>query len=156
MSIQVISFNCLLKNRTGQLISSTYNSEVITAINDDQSMLLGLAKGLQNLKKGETRSISLMAQDAYGFYDPQKVILYPKNKLAKLISIGDQVAIKGKSGMMRFYKIIQFHDDMVSLDGNHPLAGQDLIFEIEALSARDATREEINQSQNVISSQMLH
>lgn len=45
---------------------------------------------------------------------------------------------------------------MVSLDGNHPLAGQDLIFEIEALQARPATDLEIASSANPISTQLLH
>ena len=156
MTIQVISFNCLLKNTAGQFISSTYNREVLTTIEDTRATLLGLSKGLQNLKKGEKRSISLTASEAYGFYDPKKVILYPKNKLAKTIRNGDPVSIVGKCGAIRSYKVIQLHDDMVSLDGNHPLAGQDLIFEIEALDARDATREEIDQSLNNVSTQLLH
>jgi FKBP-type peptidyl-prolyl cis-trans isomerase SlyD len=45
---------------------------------------------------------------------------------------------------------------MVSLDGNHPLAGQDLIFEIEALDARLATPSEIESAVNSVSVQLLH
>lgn len=156
MNVQVISFNCLLKSKTGQFISSTYNREVLTSINDERAMLLGLAKGLQNLKKGEKRSISLTAEEAYGFYDPTKIIYFPKRKLPKALRAGDPVSITSKSGTLRSYKVVQFHDDMVSLDGNHPLAGQDLVFEIEALDARDATAEEIVDSLNIISTQLLH
>lgn len=156
MSAQVISFNCVLKNKTGQLISSTYNREVMTTIDDQNAMLLGLAKGLQNLKKGEKRKISLPAAEAYGFYDPAKVILYPRKKLPKEVRLGETISIVGKSGQIRVYKVIQIHSDMVSLDANHPLAGQDLIFEIEALDAREATEEEIAESLNVMSDQLLH
>ncbi len=156
MNIQVISFNCLLKNKAGNFISSTYNREVLNTIQDEKAMLLGLAKGLQNLTKGEKRSISLSAAEAYGFYDPKKVILFPRKKLPKNLRPGDPVTIVSKTGVERTYKILQYHDDMVSLDGNHPLAGQDLIFEIEALEARDATQEEINESLNIVSGQLLH
>lgn len=156
MNIQVISFNCLLKNKAGKVISSTFNREVLNATGDQNAMLQGLAKGLQNLKKGEKRSIALTAEEAYGLYDPQKVILYPKKKLPPQLRPGDSVSIVGKSGKVRQYRIIQFHDDMASLDGNHPLAGQDLIFEIEALDVRDATREEIDSSVNVVAAQLLH
>lgn len=156
MDSQVISFNCLLKNKTGQLISSTYNREVLTTVDDQKAMLLGLAKGLQNLKKGEKRNISILAQDAYGFYDPQKIILYPVKKLPRDIRAGQSISIVGKSGNVRTYKIVQFHNDMVSLDGNHPLAGQDLIFEIEALEVREATREEVDASLNTVGTQLLH
>ncbi|MGZ5279928.1 MAG: FKBP-type peptidyl-prolyl cis-trans isomerase [Pseudobdellovibrionaceae bacterium] len=157
MRTQVISFNCLLKNKAGQFISSTFNREVLTLVEADQTALLaGLAKGLQNLKKGEKRSIALCAEEAYGLYDPRKVILFPKKKLPQGLRVGEAVTIVGKSGVHRTYKLVQFMDDMVSLDGNHPLAGQDLVFEIEALDARDATRKEIDDSLNVVSSQLLH
>ena len=156
MRAQVISFNCLLKNSTGQFISETFNREILTSVSDEGGMLIGLAKGLQNLKKGEKRSINLSAEEAYGFYDLKKIILVPKKKLPQNLRPGDPVSIVGKSGTQRSYKVLQFHDDMVRLDGNHPLAGQDLIFEIETLEARDATPEEIDDSENLISGQRLH
>lgn len=157
MSAQVISFNCLLKNKAGKVISSTFNREVLTLAEVDQTaMLRGLAMGLQNLKKGEKRSISLKAEEAYGLYDPQKIILFPRRKLPKNIRPGEAISIVGKSGTQRDYRVLQFYGDMVSLDGNHPLAGQDLIFEIEALDARAATPEEIDDSTNVVATQLLH
>lgn len=157
MSIQVISFNCILKNKAGQLISSTFNRDVLASpTSSEDAMLAGLSKGLQNLKKGEKRLIELRAEEAYGLYNPQKVILYPRKKLPQQIRIGGFVSITGKSGQVRSYKVLELHDNMVSLDGNHPLAGQDLIFEIEALEAREATLEEISKSTNSMAIQVLH
>ncbi len=156
MSIQVISFNCVLKNTAGKVISFTYNREVITSLEGQKDLLEGLARGLQGLTKGEKRKISLSAQEAYGFYEPSKVILFPKKKFGREVRVGESISIVGKSGATRTYKVIQVHQDMVTLDGNHPLAGQDLIFEIETVEARDATADEIADSTNVISSQVLH
>ncbi|PIS11656.1 MAG: peptidylprolyl isomerase [Bdellovibrio sp. CG10_big_fil_rev_8_21_14_0_10_47_8] len=156
MSTQVISFNCLLKNKAGHVISSTFNRDVLTSPQGQNLGLHGLAKGLQNLKKGERRSISLAAEEAYGLYEPSKVILYPRSKLPRHARVGEMITITGKSGAVRSYKIIQFHNDMASLDGNHPLAGQDLVFEIEALAVREATREEIAESISDVTTQVLH
>lgn len=156
MKVQVISFNCVLKNRTGKVISSTFAREVITGSTDSELMLSGLSKGLENLSKGEKRTISLKAEEAYGLYVPQKVILYPRKKLPSSLRVGQMVSIVGKSGRVRSYKVLEFHDDMASLDGNHPLAGQDLIFEIETLMAREATPDEITESSNIMSNQVLH
>ena len=156
MSIQVISFNCILKNKAGQIISSTFNREVMTTSDAQGLILVGLSRGLQNLIKGEKRSISLSAEEAYGLYEPKKVILYPRKKLPQQVRVGQMISITGKSGLQRSYKVMQLHEDMVNLDGNHPLAGQDLIFEIEALEAREATREEIASSLNNVSIQVLH
>ncbi len=138
------------------MISSTYNRDVLTAVDIGETMLLGLAQGLQNLKKGEHRKISISADEAYGFYDLKKIILYPVKKLAKDLRIGQVISIMGKSGNHRTYKVVEFHNDFISLDGNHPLAGQDLVFEIEALEVREATKEEINASINTVGTKFLH
>jgi FKBP-type peptidyl-prolyl cis-trans isomerase SlyD len=156
MSIQVVSFNCVLKSKTGQFISSTYNREVLTAQQAEGALLNGLALGLQNLVAGEKRQVSLTAQQAYGFYDPQKVIFFPRNKLPKHTRVGESIQIAGKSGQIRTYKVLQLHDNMITLDANHPLAGQDLIFEIDVISAREALPEEITESANPIAVQLLH
>jgi len=156
MIAQVISFNCILKNKAGKLISSTFSNDVLTTSSDPNAMLEGLAKGLQNLSKGEKRLISLKAEEAYGLYFPQKIILYPKRKLPQSLRVGETISIAGKSGLIRSYKVLEFHNDMASLDGNHPLAGQDLVFEIEALAVRDATPEEMIESTSSISTQIWH
>lgn len=119
-------------------------------------MLSGLTKGLQNLSKGEKRTIAVSAEEAYGLYDPKKVVFFPRKKLPATIKKGDLINIVSKSGIQRSYLVLELHSDFVSLDGNHPLAGQDLIFEIEALEARDATIEEINESVNLVSTQLLN
>jgi len=156
MTPQIISFNCILKNLTGRLLSSTFNKDVLTSINDDHAMLLGLAKGLQGLQKGDKRKIQLSAEEAYGFYDPKKIVYFPRKKLVKDVKIGETVTIVGKSGKSRAYKIVALSADLASLDSNHPLAGQDLIFEIEALAVRDATVDEIDAANNNVSVQLLH
>ncbi len=156
MGIQVISFNCVLKNKIGKVISFTYNRDVLTSIDGATPMLAGLALGLQNLTKGEKRNINLSAQEAYGFYEPSKVILFPKKKIGREVRPGESVSIAGKSGAIRIYVVVQVHQDMVTLDGNHPLAGQDLVFEIEAVEVRDATAIEITESTNVMATQLLH
>ncbi|MCC2680236.1 MAG: peptidylprolyl isomerase [Pseudobdellovibrio sp.] len=157
MNAQVISFNCILKNKAGKLISSSYNREVLTISGvNTVAMLSGLNRNLQNLKKGEKRNISLLAEEAYGFYDPKKIILFPRRKLPKNARQGECITIVSKTGVERTYRILDLHSDLASLDGNHPLAGQDLIFEIEALDARDATVQEIEESMNTVSVQVLH
>jgi FKBP-type peptidyl-prolyl cis-trans isomerase SlyD len=158
MSVQVISFNCVLKNGVGSVISTTFNRNVINSIEGQPSVLSGLALGLQNIRKGEKRSIKLSAEEAYGFYDPKKVGLFPRKKITedKALRFGETVSITSKTGQMRIYRVVEIYGDMVALDGNHPLAGQDLIFEIEAVDARDATPQEIIESNNFISTQLLH
>ena len=156
MSVQVISFNCHLRTKTGKTISHSINRDVLTAAEDTPLFLKGLSKHLAGLTKGEKRTIYLAAEDAYGFYDPQKVILYPRKKLPRDIRVGSRIQLVGKSGKVQSYTTLQIFGELVSLDGNHPLAGQDLIFEIETLEVRDATDTELLELTNPLSKQMLH
>ena len=157
MQAQVITFNCVLKNKAGQLISSTYNRDVLTIGGFNmEGILSGLNKRLHDLKKGEKRIITVQAEEAYGLYDPNKVILFPRRKLPRDIKKGESLQIVSKTGVKRSYKVLELHSDFVSLDGNHPLAGQDLVFEIDAIEARSATQKEIDDSINPLARQLLH
>jgi FKBP-type peptidyl-prolyl cis-trans isomerase SlyD len=157
MQGQVISFKCLIRNKAGHLISTTYNREVLT-LNEmpPTGILWGLNKNLQNLKKGEKRSILVLAEEAYGLYDPTKVILYPRKKLPKNIIKGELVQIISKNKIKNSYCVVETYSDHVRLDGNHPLAGQDLIFDVETLDAREATEKEIVDALNPVNIQLLH
>lgn len=156
MSIQVISFNCLLKNKAGKTISSTYSREVMNGTDGQNSVLSGLSKGLQNLSQGERRTIQVSAEEAYGLYDPAKVIEMPRHKLPRDARIGESISVAGPDGKLQGYKFVEMIGDNACLDGNHPLAGQDLVFEIEALAVREATREEIEDSMVTTTKQVLH
>ncbi len=158
MQAQVVSFKCLLKNATGQVISSSFNRDVLTSLSGEGAPLKALSQALHGLEKGERRSIYLKAEEAYGFYDPSKVILFPLKKIPDFQNVrpGQTVSIVSKSKKRRNYRVLQIHGEMVSLDENHPLAGQDLIFEIEAIEARDATPKEIEEAQFSFAQQWLH
>ncbi len=155
---QVVSFKCLLKNKLGQIVSSSVNREVLTALQGPQAPLFALVQQMQDLTVGEKRSIELPAEQAFGLYDPNKVVLVPRKKIenSKSLHIGKTINVISKSGESREYRVVEIYGDYVSLDGNHPLAGQDLVFEIDTLDVRDATENDLQDSQNLISSQKLH
>jgi len=145
MSAQIISFNCTLRNDLGEKISSTLNSDVLSHfITGQTGILSGLAKGLQNLVKGD------------GMHDPKKVILFPRRKLPKSLKLNESITIVSKTGIERLYRVLKFHSDFVSLDGNHPMSGKDLIFEIDILEARKATTEEITGSKKVVATKISY
>jgi FKBP-type peptidyl-prolyl cis-trans isomerase SlyD len=147
MKVQVISFRCVLKDKMGKVLSSTVNQDVLTgARSGSEERLVSLDKGLQNIKEGEKRRIVLSAAEAYGFYDPEMVITLPRQALPES-NMGDQrPVLLTVDGKQRLFRVIDVSGESITLDGNHPLAGQDLVFEIEALTVRDATPEEISEA----------
>lgn len=145
MSSQMISFNCTLKSFSGEFISSAINYNFLSHREfTSHGMLFGLSKQIHDLKIGEKKGFIVKADEAFGPHAPEKVIWFPRKKLPKNARTGDTVKILSKSGVTREYVILELKTDLVHLDGNHPLAGQDLCFEIEGLSNRQATDKEIN------------
>lgn len=139
MQAQVISFYCVLKNKFGQVLSTSNNNDVLTAGHDDDVFLKELQVGLQNIKEGEKRKIHIDAQNAYGFYQIEK-LKKVDHSVFKKVKVGDVIYLNEDATA---YRVTQIENGKLLLDGNHPLAGQDLVFEIEATKVRDAEPEEI-------------
>lgn len=141
MRVQIVSFHCVLKNNLGHFISSSFNHDVTTSsLFPQTSMLPGFVEALKKLKQGEKGEIALTADQAYGFYNPQLKVEILRSKLSrgKHLKVGDVV-----EGMFRddpsprVYRVISCSPKSVSLDGNHPLAGQDLVFNVEVTASRE-------------------
>ena len=136
MRVQVVSFNCVLKNKLGQFISSSFNQDVVTTKVDTESSLLpGLVKALAVLKKGDCKEISLTADQAYGFYNPELVFALARSRFPKKkLKVGDLIHVETEEGDLMPCRVVSQTPKLVTLDGNHPLAGQDLVFNVEMVS----------------------
>lgn len=132
MSAQLIVFHCTLKNRLGQTLSQTLNSRVVASGTIPEGQLSGLMQALQGLKSGEKCQVSLPAAQAFGFYDPALVIVRERAKLgnAQDLKLGEVVKYQF-DGKLHEFRVIEINSKSVTLDGNHPFAGQDLIFDLE-------------------------
>ena len=157
MAMQVVSFRCTLKDILGRVISSTVNHNVVTFGFGKPQNLQALAEALQDLRKGEHRRICLRADQAYGFYDPSLVVVKKVSDLdmSEPVSLGDNVVYVTR-GQKRSYRVTKMERGVITLDANHPLAGQDLVFEIEAMEAREATTKEISEVRESDLNESLH
>ncbi len=158
MKAQVVSFHCVLKNRMGEVIGTTFNHEVVNRVAEEGELLPGLAEGLRDLRKGERRRITVEAERAYGLYDPRLVVEIPRKKMPRGVSFraGQEVMAEAYDGRSRAFRIVRETEKTVTIDGNHPLAGQDLVFEVEALEVRDATPEDVAESRASEVMRVLH
>jgi FKBP-type peptidyl-prolyl cis-trans isomerase SlyD len=148
MKAQVVSFHCVLKNGLGQLINTSFNRDVITHVSGAPKVVNGLPAGLRDVKPGERRSIAVKAQEAYGLYDPALTRQASRRSLLSTgeLAVDDRVHLADSFGDFQLYRITKIIGDLVYLDANHPLAGQDLTFDIHIVDARDATPEEMLES----------
>lgn len=141
MKVQVLTFRCLVRNRQGRILSSSLNQDVMSCPEQPRGPLAALDRKLQDVKPGECRRIPLRAEEAFGLYDAKKVFAVDREEFHPTPRVGEYVEWRGVRP-----RVDHLTADEVWLDANHPFAGQDLIFEIEVTSAREATRDEIDEA----------
>lgn len=100
-------------------------------------MIPGFDKAVADMEIGETRTVRLEPEDAYGQRNDAAIQRVPINALpgAEKLSVGDEVALQGPDGIPHRAKVTEVSDTDVVFDMNHPLAGQPLNFEITLLEA---------------------
>ena len=149
MRVQIVSFRCVLKNKLGHLISTSTNQDVVASYplenEEDIEQMPGFIQELKGLKAGERKQFSVPAERAYGFYDPTLVFEMPRSKLSKgkSLKVGDEVSgYMREDGVSRSFRVTEAAGNSLTLDGNHPLAGQDLEFDIEVTSSHEENEAE--------------
>jgi FKBP-type peptidyl-prolyl cis-trans isomerase SlyD len=120
--------------------------------------LKGLVEGLKDIKEGQKVQISVSADKAFGFYNPELVHVLRRKTIPQgdTLKVGDSIQVQSDDSQFHWFVIVTADADTVTLDANHPLAGQDLIFDIEATEVRDATPEEIAESKPAKLQRFLH
>ncbi len=143
---RVISFHYTLTNKAGEVLDSSRDSkEPFSYMEGVGQIIPGLEKPMALLNVGDVRKIEVAAADAYGIHDAQLIVEVPRAKLPNSteLAVDDQFQASGPQGEMLMFRVLEIMGDNVKLDGNHPLAGEDLIFDVEVMKIRDATKEEL-------------
>lgn len=159
ISAQIISFHCTVKNKLGHVLSSSFNQDVINQQELKSARLSGLVDGLQSVQAGEKRSFLVKAERAYGIYDPALIVELPLSDLEYAHQLRPGVEILrylNPSQEPRIFRVVKLTEDTAILDGNHPLAGHDLIFDVEIVAARDAQKWDLFDDFSLNSPQLIH
>ncbi len=103
----------------------------------------GLEKALEGMSAGESSDVLVKAADAYGEYDPQAIQTLPIEQFEGVeLKEGLTLYGQGEGGQTIQVTVKSFNDKEVTVDFNHPLAGKDLMFSVDVVSAREATPDE--------------
>lgn len=111
---------------------------------------------LRGKEAGAEVSLQLEPEEAFGDYDPELVTLVPVEDLGEGAAVGMRVDGAGISAPPGVYMITDIAEGMAVLDGNHPLAGFSLRFDIAVLEVRAATAEELEAAQGPAVPDFLH
>ncbi len=141
---RVVLIHYTLKNESGAVLDSSAGGEPLAYIQGHGNLVPGLERALEGKQGGHTLAVTIAPADAYGARDEALVQSVPKRSLqgSGEIRKGMQFQARTETGM-RVFTVTGISGDMVSLDGNHPLADQTLHFDVEVVSVREATTEEL-------------
>ena len=102
-----------------------------------------LEVALQGKSAGDAFRVALTAEEAFGEYDEALVSVEPRSAFPKDIRVGTRVETEDEAGEPMLFTITAIEKNKVVVDGNHPLAGMDLVFSGAVASVRPATEKEI-------------
>ena len=96
-------------------------------------VIKGFDDGVMGMKVGEKKTINIPAENAYGQKNEEMIIEYPKAQFPQdmEIEVGMPLVMSSASGQQFQVKIAEIKDDVVILDANHHLAGEELVFDLE-------------------------
>ena len=145
MSHKVISFHYTVKDSAGKVLDSSSGGDPMAFLTGHQQIIPGLEKELLEMSKGDKKSLTIEAEEAYGPRREEMIQEVPRTELPEDLSVGQMFSVStDQSGQpTHLVTVVEFDDEKVKLDANHPLAGQDLSFDVEMTDSRDATKEEV-------------
>jgi FKBP-type peptidyl-prolyl cis-trans isomerase SlyD len=140
----VVLIHYTLKDDAGEVVDSSNGGEPLAYIQGHGNLVQGLEKALEGKEKGSKVTVSVPPEEGYGKFDPKLIQRVPKRSMqsAGQIKKGMQFQARTEDGM-RVFTVTALVGDMVTLDGNHPLADKTLHFAVEVVDVRDATSEEL-------------
>jgi FKBP-type peptidyl-prolyl cis-trans isomerase SlyD len=140
----VVLMHYTLKNDAGETLDSSIGSDPLPYLHGAGNIVDGLESALTNAAVGQKLDVVVEPEHGYGARDPEAVIQAPKDSFppeAK-IAAGDQFMMQTENGQDVPVWVTEVAGDLITLDANHPLAGERLHFSVEVAGIRDATDDE--------------
>ena len=141
---KVVLIHYTLKDDAGAVIDTSAGGEPLAYIQGHGNLVSGLEKALEGKSDGSKVEVSVSPEEGYGKHEPGLIQRVPKRTLqgSGEVKKGMQFQARTPDGM-RLFTVTGVMGDMVTLDGNHPLADKTLNFDVQVVSVRDATQEEL-------------
>jgi FKBP-type peptidyl-prolyl cis-trans isomerase SlyD len=142
---KVVHIHYTLTDNDGEVLDSSQGSDPMAYIHGMGNIISGLEEALTGRKVGDRFQVSVAPEEAYGVRDNDLVQKVPKSAFHGVDEVlpGMQFHAESSDGM-QLVTVIEVEGDTVMLDGNHPMAGMTLNFDVEVTGIRDATSEELD------------
>jgi len=144
-----------LKDSAGEVVESADATDPMTYLHGYGEIAPGLEEELDGVEEGAVLEIELAPGKAYGEYNPDGIVAVPRSEFPADAEIvpGDWISVQIKQDEDSDevedleMKVMEISPDSITLDANHPLAGQKVTFDIRVLGVREASPDEIEKRQ---------
>lgn len=141
---KVVSIHYKLTNEDGELLQESAAEEPLSYLHGSGNIIPGLESALSGKATGDKLNVSVEPEEGYGARNDALVQELPRNVFQGIEDIQEGMQFQARSEQgTQVITVTKVDGDRITVDGNHPLAGQKLNFEVEVDNIRDATEEEI-------------
>lgn len=144
----VVTLCYVLFDESGEAADRATASDPLVYTHGYAQIVPGLESALAGLVAGDKRTITVLAEDAYGERDDKGVFEVDRADFPDQASVvcGDEFMAESPDGGSIAMRVVELLPDAFVVDTNHPLAGQKLRFEVEIVDVRAATDEELEEA----------
>lgn len=141
----VVQFHYTLTNQADEQVESSRDGDPVAYLHGHKNMIVGVEKALADKEQGDSFSVTVTPEEGYGERQEDAVQRVPTKHLqgAKVWKPGMIATVHTEQGQ-RQVSVVKVGKFMVTVDINHPLAGQTLTFDIDVVNVREATEEEVS------------
>jgi FKBP-type peptidyl-prolyl cis-trans isomerase SlpA len=118
----------------GEVFDSSVEREPLKVEVGNGSLIKGFEQSLLGKEKGEKYSIEIKPEEAYGDIKENLIVEIPKDKMPGPVEVGQTLSANAENGGSAQVIIKEVKEETVVIDGNHPLAGKELLFDIEIVT----------------------
>ncbi|OIN59470.1 FKBP-type peptidyl-prolyl cis-trans isomerase [Arsenicibacter rosenii] len=137
---KVVGIHYTLRDDNGNVLDSSEGRDPLYYLHGEGNLIPGMEEGLEGQSAGASLKLDVTPEKGYGQLDPEMVQQVPRS------AFGGQEVKPGMQFHTNQGQVVTVTDvtpDAVTVDANHPLAGQNLHFDVEVVEVREATTEEI-------------
>ena len=143
---KVVLMHYTLKNDAGDVIDSSGGGDPLPFLQGHGNIILGLENALEGSKAGDKWDVSIEPKDGYGLRMQDAIQEIPSSELQGVneVKVGMQLQSQDQDGNAFLVTVTKVEDDKITVDANHPLAGETLHFSVNIESIRKAEAEELS------------
>jgi FKBP-type peptidyl-prolyl cis-trans isomerase SlyD len=129
----------------GELLDKSEGQGPLQFLAGHGNIIPGLESEMRGMKIGESKDVVVQPADGYGEFDDEAFMNVPRDQFPKDMELkeGVELTVRDDEGNARYARVDNIEGDTVTLNFNHPLAGDELHFYVKVVSLREPSAEEL-------------